>query len=74
MAPELRSCALLGFAEVQKAFQPQAEMQKEMKKNDYLKFAMVAGPDVCVDHLHTRMHPRTPATTKQFNLREHRAG
>ena len=45
MAPELRSCALLGFSEVQRAFQPQADMQKNMKKNDYFKFAMVAGPE-----------------------------
>ena len=45
MAPELRSCALLGFSEVQKVFQPQAGMQKNIKENDYSKFAMVAGPD-----------------------------
>ena len=45
MAPELRSCALLGLSEVQKVFQPQAEIQKHIKENDYLKFAMVAGPD-----------------------------
>ena len=69
MAPELRSCALLGFAEVQKAFQPQAEMQKEMKKNDYLKFAMVAGPDVCADlrSTHTYTHACTHAHQQQRN-------